>query len=61
MVSMSAFFRFYAVFRGVREFCFALPRSSFLCPVHYLGYVIGADFGVLGPFSLFLRFPVVLG
>ena len=61
MVFMPAFFRFYAVFRGLREFCFALPHSSFLRGVHYLGYVIGADFGVLGPFSLFLRFSAVSG
>lgn len=58
---MPAFFRFYAVFRDVREFGFAPPCSSFLCPVHYLGYVVGADFGVLGPISLFLRFSAVLG
>jgi len=61
MIFMPAFFRFYAVFRGVREFLFARPRSSFLGRVHYLGYEVGADFGVLRPFSLFLRFSAVLG
>jgi len=61
MVSMSAFFRFYAVFRGVCEFTAATSRSSFLWPHHYLGYRIGADFGPLGQFSLFLRFSAALG
>ncbi len=61
MVSMPAFFRFYAAFCGVCEFTIARPRSSFLWPHHYLGYEIGADFGSLGQFSLFLRFSAALG
>ena len=61
MVSMSAFFRFYPVFRGVCEFTATRPRSSFLWPPHYLGNEIGADFGSLGQFSLLLRFSAVPG
>ena len=61
MVSMPAFFRFYRVFPGVCEFTATRPTSSFLWPRHYLGYEIGADFGSLGRFSLFLRFSVALG
>ena len=56
MAPMSAFFRFYAVFRGVCEFTDARPRSSFLWPRHDLGYGIGGDLASLGRISLFLRF-----
>lgn len=61
MFFMPAFFRFYSVFRGVCEFTATRPRSSFLWPPHYLGYEIGAEFGFLGRFSLFLRFSAALG
>jgi hypothetical protein len=58
---MSAFFRFYAVFRGACEFTDARPRSSFLWPRHDLGYGIGGDLASLGRISLFLRFSAALG
>ena len=56
MAPMSAFFRFYAVFRGAVGFTSTRPSSSFLCPRCGLGYEIGGDLASLGRISLFLRF-----
>lgn len=61
MVSMSAFFRFCPVFRGVCEFGTARSRSSFLWSGRYLGYGVGGEFRSWGEISLFLRFSVGLG
>lgn len=56
MAPMSAFFRFYAVFRGVCEFTDVQPSSLVLCPRHDAGYGIGVDLASPGRISLFLRF-----
>ena len=61
MLSMPAFLRFCPVFRGVCESGSAGPRSSFLGAGNYPGLWDREHFGVLGPFSLFLRFSVRSG
>jgi len=53
---MPAFLRFYQVNRGVFASLGGPPRSSFLGAGHYPGLWDREHFGVLGPFSLFLRF-----
>ncbi len=61
MPSMPAFLRFYAVNRGAFALPLGPPRSSFLGAGHYPGLWDREHFGVLGPFSLFLRFSVRSG
>ncbi len=51
MVSMPAFFRFYAAFRGVFAFGATRWRSPFLWRAHYPGLWDWEQIGRLGLFS----------